>query len=392
MMGTAAAQSSTAQAGRPDAPVSSRAEALAREQAERSRTLKPYQPTSFEKAVNVAQDFVLTPPVVYPWFGSIYPGGLFALGAGTRKPYGDTGMFDAHAGWSFRNYTGAEATLHLPELAKRHLQFDVRGSYINAPSVHFHGLGMDSQESATNFKYQPTMVGGTATVVPVDWFKVGGGIDYLDITTSGAKKGTSIEQVFNPVTAPGLDTDPTYVRTNAMAAIDYRRSPGWTDRGGYYHVEWYDYRQRDNGPYSFRRTDAELQQFIPLMRSNWVLAFRGLVSTTDTDQLDRVPYYLMPDLGGSSTLRGYSSWRFRDRHRLLLTGEYRWLAGQFVDMALFVDAGKVVSRRSELDFKDLEPTYGLGFRVHTPNATMLRIEVAKTREGVGIIFTAGPNF
>ena len=43
-------------------------------------------------------------------------------------------------------------------------------------------------------------------------------------------------------------------------------------------------------------------------------------------------------------LRGYPSWRFRDRNRLLLTGEYRWTAGQFVDMALFVDAGKVAAR------------------------------------------------
>ena len=54
----------------------------------------------------------------------------------------------------------------------------------------------------------------------------------------------------------------------------------------------------------------------------------------------------MPELGGSHTLRGYSSWRFRDRNRLLLTGEYRWTAGPFVDMALFVDAGKVAARRS----------------------------------------------
>ena len=52
----------------------------------------------------------------------------------------------------------------------------------------------------------------------------------------------------------------------------------------------------------------------------------------------------MPDLGGSHTLRGYPTWRFRDRNRLLLTGEYRWTAGPFVDMALFLDAGKVAPR------------------------------------------------
>ena len=47
-----------------------------------------------------------------------------ALGAGLRQPYGDTGLFDVHGGWSFRNYTGVNATLRLPALAKPKTQFE----------------------------------------------------------------------------------------------------------------------------------------------------------------------------------------------------------------------------------------------------------------------------
>jgi outer membrane protein assembly factor BamA len=116
------------------------------------------------------------------------------------------------------------------------------------------------------------------------------------------------------------------------------------------------------------------------------------VSVTDTDGGNVVPYFLMPDLGGSSELRGYPSWRFRDRHRLLLSGEYRWTPGRFVDMALFVDAGKVTDRRADLDLDDLRTSYGIGIRFHAPAATILRAELARTREGSALVLGFGPSF
>ena len=100
----------------------------------------------------------------------------------------------------------------------------------------------------------------------------------------------------------------------------------------------------------------------------------------------------MPDLGGSSRLRGYPSWRFRDRNRLLLSGEYRWTAGQFIDMAIFLDAGKVAARRADLDLADLKTSYGLGVRFHTPAATVMRVEVARTVEGTSLVWAFGPSF
>ncbi len=85
-----------------------------------------------------------------------------------------------------------------------------------------------------------------------------------------------------------------------------------------------------------------------------MLAFRALASTTNTAQGESVPFVLLPDLGGSHTLRGYPSWRFRDRSRMALTAEYRWKAGHFVDMALFVDAGQVAPRLADLDSEQIQ--------------------------------------
>ena len=186
---------------------------------------------------------------------------------------------------------------------------------------------------------------------------------------------------------------PTYRRSRLFAEIDWRSSPSYTRRGGLYRVEWSDYHDTTTGGRdSFRRVDAEVDQFLPLLRENWVIALRAAASTTDTPAGNDVPYSLMPDLGGSHTLRGYPAWRFRDRNRLLLTGEYRWTAGPFVDMALFVDAGKVVGAPSDLNLRDLRTSHGIGLTLHTLDKTITRIELARTRDGMGLSFSFSPSF
>jgi hypothetical protein len=59
---------------------------------------------------------------------------------------------------------------------------------------------------------------------------------------------------------------------------------------------------------------------------------------------------------------------------------------EFVDMALFYDAGKVTARRGDLDFDNLKSNVGVGVRFHAPQTTLLRIELAKGDEGFRFIF------
>ena len=101
---------------------------------------------------------------------------------------------------------------------------------------------------------------------------------------------------------------------------------------------------RTTGPYSFRRLDGVAEQYVPILHGNWVLYFGLRGSTTTTDAGRQVPFFLMPDLGGHD-LRGYANYRFRDLHSILLTAEYRWYAQEFLDAAIFYDAGKAVSDR-----------------------------------------------
>ena len=68
------------------------------------------------------------------------------------------------------------------------------------------------------------------------------------------------------------------------------------------------------------------------------------------------------------------------------------LVNDFFDMALFYDAGKVTARREDLNLDNLKSDFGIGFRLHGPAATPLRIEFAKSNEGLVIVFSSKASF
>ena len=371
-----------------------REELLAAEQEQKATELHPYVPTPAERRIEAVEKMLNSPRSLYPFIGSVFRGSLLAVGPGFRTRFASTGTFDVHGAWSLKNYKLAAAALTLPSAADGRLTADLHASWVDAPKVAFYGPGPASRpDDNSSFLFRSTTAGFSAAIRPMRLLNAGGGLDYLRIVTGPGTAGASIEQVFDDREATGLGAQPTYARGHLFAEIDWRESAGYTRNGGRYRLDWYDYRQSNDGGFGFRRFDAELDQFVPLLRENWVLAFRGLASVTNTDAGDAVPYFLMPDLGGSSQLRGYPSWRFRDRNRMLVTGEYRWTAGEFVDMAIFVDAGKVTPHKRDLDFRGLNTSYGLGVRFHMAAASVLRVELARTRhEGFAVVFGFGPVF
>jgi outer membrane protein assembly factor BamA len=133
-------------------------------------------------------------------------------------------------------------------------------------------------------------------------------------------------------------------------------------------------------------------QHIPLVREHYVLSLRGRTESILDDDAT-VPFYLLSTLGGSDTLRGYSSWRFRDRHAALTSAEFRWTPNRTaLDLALFYDAGMVAPQFDDLSMRRFKSNVGVGVRFHGPLSTPLRIEVAKGREGVRLVFSGSAAF
>jgi hypothetical protein len=197
--------------------------------------------------------------------------------------------------------------------------------------------------------------------------------------------------VYTPETLPGLGTTTNYAHLQGTLGLDWRTSPEYARRGGFIGVTVHDYIDQDSR-FGFGAVHYEAIEHLPILRETWVLSLRGLVETTYGKDGEQVPFFMLPSLGGGSDLRGFSSWRFRDRHRLLLQGEWRIMANRFLDTAVFYDAGKVEARTSDLDLDGLKTDYGFGVRFHTPVSTPLRVEVARSREETRLIIAMSPVF
>ncbi len=375
-----------------------RADVISQEQAEKQKQIRPPEENGVERLLDRLEDWGLIvgqPRGFYPWLGSVYPGGGFAAGVGGRKAFGDDGAVNAFGAYSINTFSRGQVDLSLPTFARNRARLTLSGRYVDAPNVRHFGVGNDSeQEDETRFGYTPITGGANLDIDFPGPFTIGGGVQYHDITTSGGRTSPSIEDEFSPADTPGLELSSfSYLNSTARATFDWRRAPGYTGEGGLIRAQFDDYREQDNDLYSFQQLEGEVVQLIPILRANWVIALRGLATITDLEESGSVPYFLLPALGGGSTLRGYPDFRFRDRNRMLMTAELRWTPARFLDMAVFYDTGKVAARRADLDFKDLKESWGIGMRLVGVQGYAFRIEAAHSRENdLRLIFSAGGAF
>ena len=206
------------------------------------------------------------------------------------------------------------------------------------------------------------------------------------------KRFPSTEDLFSPADFPELIRQPNYYHADAFFRIDYRDEPLNAHSGGLFELTYRYYDDRKLNLYSFRRLDADLQQFFPFLKKKRVIAFRARTSLADTSTGQSIPFYMMYAESGAAALRGYREFRFRDRNFIVMNLEYRWEAFSGLDMAIFGDVGKVASRRSDIDLKDLESDVGFGFRFNTIKSVFLRIDIGFSQEGTRVFFKFAPAF
>jgi hypothetical protein len=329
----------------------------------------------------------------HPFFESAYRCGGFTLGAGYLRHLGDYNWLDMRGSFTPSGYLRTEAEFNAPRLFDRRGELSVVGGWRRATRVDFFGFGTDtSKESKGYYGFTQPYLSSMLDVRPTRrWLILTGGAEYSKWspeTRSGG--GRTLEEVVLPELIPGYGAEPVYLQLFGTIAADSRPAAGYTRRGGYY-GSWRQFDEPDDR-YGFRRIDYEAIQHVPIGRDAWVLSLRGRLETTYTRDGQVVPYFMMPALGGGSDLRGFTSWRFRDLHSLILQAEWRVLVNAFFDTAIFYDAGKVTRNRSDLDFTGLKSDYGFGFRIHGLVSTPLRVDVARSNEGFHFVFSANAVF
>ena len=373
---------------------STRAAAIAQAQAEKAERVRPYEAGTLEKYLDKAERIMTSGLRWHPFFQSAYSGGGFTLGAGYRTHVSPYNTVDFRGSYTFSGYKRVETEFLAPRLMNRQARFWAIGGWREATQVGFYGLGTDtSKDDRANYGFKQLYGLGTLEVRPGRSFVVlQGGVEASQWEqTPGAGSVPSVDDVYTPSNLVGLGSTVTYIHSHAMAGLDTRPSPGYARRGSFIGVTFRDFSDTDSA-YGFKQVDYEALQHVPLLRETWVLSFRGAVSTTGTKSGQQIPFYMLPSIGGGSSLRGYNSWRFRDRNSLLLQAEWRIMVNRFLDTALFYDTGKVTAHSRDLSLSGLQDDYGIGFRLHSLIATPLRIDFAKSREGLAIVFASSAVF
>jgi hypothetical protein len=369
---------------------------IEQKQAEKEKKLQPYVPNKAERIFRRLDSVLIGGNLKWhPFFDSAYSGGGFTLGVGRANFVSGYNFIDARASYSIAGYKRAEVEFVAPRVFKRRGQLSVLGGWREATQVGFYGIGTNtSKEDRTNYLFQQPYASALLNVFPTRRvLNLRGGVEFTQwAQKSGEGSFPSVEERYTPQTLPGLGAKVNYLHTQGTIGLDSRTSPGYTRRGVFLGATLHDYRDSDEN-FGFQLAEYEGVAHLPILRETWVLSFRGRVQSAFDKDGQQTPFFMLPSVGGGSSLRGFSSWRFRDKNSLLMQAEWRIMVNRYLDMAFFYDTGKVAARRSDLDFDDLKDNYGFGLRFHGPFATPLRVELARGRESnLSFIFASSASF
>jgi len=259
----------------------------------------------------------------------------------------------------------------------------------------FYGLGPDSKtENLHRYSVQDIL----AEVVVGYQFTQRIGFTYkfgaLGNTLGPGRSDPSLSDLIpDDVDLPEYTNGPNYVRSQASFLFDYRDDPGLPHKGIMAALLW---QRMDNidriDEFNFTQWGMDVRGYIPLGARQRVLALRGLFIDSDPGAGNRVPFFLMPSLGGGESLRGFPAFRFQGPKMMLIQAEYRWEASPRFELALFGDTGTVALIGDRISLDELKSDAGVGVRIKSSRSTLFRLDVAYGNEGVMFQFRMSAVF
>jgi hypothetical protein len=355
---------------------------------EKARAGAPQRRPTLERLIYKLDDDLLlermldAPRGIYARLGGIGEGAGFGVGPAFR--YNATRFdFKTSAAASMKKYFIGEASLRFPGTIGDNEYIRPRGPYLefyarrrDFPQEDFFGLGPDSQASLRSNYAQRDSFGEITAGFEKGLLEAGVGVGYLEVSIgdgTDTRMPSSID-LFSPEEMPGAADRPRFVVIQPFlefATVDRAVN----DRsGGIYRVSVAQYRDRDLDRYSFVRWEADVRHYFSFVKDTRTIALRAFAASADPDAGQDVPFYMQPTLGGARSLRGYRTFRYRDRTAVLLQAEYRWRINEFVTGALFYDTGAVGASPDELG--RFERNYGIGLRAGNRMGSAFRIDFA----------------
>ena len=335
---------------------------------------------------------------VYARFGGMVTGSGFALGAGYRKYLLEERIFtDVSGALSTKFYKAVDAKARWAQFWDNRIEIWSDFRYRDYPQEDYFGPGVESNETnRINYAIESTDIAARLLLKVTPWLSVGSDLGFFNPTIGPGQDDSlpSIEDIFGDGEAPALAElkQPNFFHNTLFAEVDYRDHRGHTTRGGFYRASFGTWEDVTLESYDHHRFDAEASQFFPVA-SRQAIGVRVGLSYVNNETGDRVPFYFLPYIGGSDTVRGFHEFRFRDENVLFLNAEYRIRVHRFVHVAPFVDAGEVRADWEEIGPSGLKTSYGIGVRAGTENRVFVRLDIGTGGgEGTRVFFKFGPSF
>lgn len=358
----------------------------------------------FEPRAEVVSSGAGLAPVLHLWAPDLGGSGLDFHASGAYSIYGYQ-YYDAQLGRV--PYVGrrlprtGKGTGDLFPLADLEKTASVPGSHFyvsarhrNYPREDFYGVGPDSlAASRTDYRLKDELFEGVVqTRVSRLSLMARAGLMRPSIHPGTDSAFPNTESSNTEETSPGLTSTSDFTHLSAAAWLELRDQPANPQRGVSLGIAVSRFDDRHASAYQFTRVVMDAREYIPLGSNRHVIALRQVAFLDTPDEGSLVPFYLQPNFGGSTFLRGFGSTRFRDNKLLAVGAEYRLSLHKNIQFALIYEAGEVSPTLRDFSIHRVKHDYGVGIRLKTLKRIVARLDVLHSSERTRVDFKLGPSF
>ena len=323
-------------------------------------------------------------------FGGIKQGSSMAAGPAVSHEFVDGSFVQVKGVYSIKNFKLLQARYDTGPLFSGRVMASTRVRWQDAPELSLYTIGPESADARAAYGERKVEWSGffRAGVAPHLNATAGAGLERYAIG-AGFIDADEDERLGIVPEAPGLADRPWFVHSYASLVYDSRFAPDYSRTGTALLAGTHFYHDMHDGRASFRGYELAAAHLFPTVRTgSGATGWKGALSlsahawlTTPGDH-GSVPFFLMPTLGGGDYLRGFPSYRFRDRNALLLAAEYRWAVHSMIDVAGIYEGGTVAPTVGRLQWNAFAHSVGGGIRVHSTTSGLMRVDLAGGREGL----------
>jgi len=356
---------------------------------------------------------------IYPDAGSIVSGSGLAGGGSLRyHSFGGSRIGAELQGlWSVRGYREYVARLGVVGEARQALELEradanvtslfndhdsmsasssalyIEGVQRYSPQLDFFGLGPSLGPPKTDFGASARSLELVGQWQPTERMGFVGRAGVIDVSLS---RGTNddvpnLELHYDESLAPGLGQQAPWLAVGLGSAFDSRNSADLPDTGIFLAGAIWHLESLQGAPQAVTRGVVDFRWFEPLVSRSGIAAVRVLASG-DLSSGGETPFYLQYWLGGSHSLRGYSSYRLRGEALLHASVEYRWRVAPMINVVPFVDIGTVGLSARDLWRAPVHVNPGIGVWIRDDERFYFRIDWAYGREGHRLLWSLSPSF